>query len=304
MSILQCEALLLILKSIWREFTRGVQVLRSLLCYETAYKGHFRRILWKFAEDGISYGEIRLAMNYLFTVQSDNGTREYGHEEIIQMLADVLKEETPKIQASGLTFYGVKFIYAVLRASDREAMGECMDTCIRLKQQFPDMICGKYLGTFVHLDLNVTKVYTTAFDLQGQEDAGHPLAYWIPELLYMRAKIKELGLDLPFIFHAGETLDHGGDTDSNLFDAILLGTKRIGHGFSLVKHPLLMQLCREKNIAIETCPISNEVLGLCPTTKTHHLPILLSHCVPCTVNSDDPGSWGFVFLFHCSTLLN
>ncbi|POS78305.1 hypothetical protein DHEL01_v203292 [Diaporthe helianthi] len=263
---------------IWRKFIRSALVLRSLLCYETAYKNQFRRILWRFAEDGISYAEIRLAMNYLFTVQSDDGTREYGHREIIQMLADVLEEEVPKIQASGLTFYGVKFIYAVMRAATREAMRWCIDTCIDVKQQFPDLIC--------------------AFDLQGQEDSGQPLKYWIPELLDMRARIKTLGLDLPFIFHAGETLDHGGDTDSNLFDAILLGTKRIGHGFSLTKHPLLMQLCKERNIAIETCPISNEVLGLCPTTKTHHLPVLLSNCVPCTVNSDDPGSWGASVLSH------
>lgn len=56
----------------------------------------------------------------------------------------------------------------------------------------------------------------------------------------MRARIDKLELDLPFIFHAGETQDHGGDTDTNLFDDILLGTKRIGHGFSIVKHPLLM----------------------------------------------------------------
>ena len=26
--------------------------------------------------------------------------------------------------------------------------------------------------------------------------------------------------------------------------------------FSLIKHPKLMQICREKNIAVETCPIS------------------------------------------------
>ncbi|EXL91803.1 hypothetical protein NOF04DRAFT_16620 [Fusarium oxysporum II5] len=59
-----------------------------------------------------------------------------------------------------------------------------------------------------------------------------------------------------------------------------------------------MQLCKEKNIAIETCPISNEVLGLCPTTKTYHLPILLSNCVPCIINSDDPGSWRARVLSH------
>ncbi|KAH7227099.1 uncharacterized protein BKA55DRAFT_545720 [Fusarium redolens] len=263
---------------IWKEFMRSVLVMRSMLCYETAYKEHFRRILWRFAEDGISYAEIRLAMNYGFTIKSDDGNNEYDHAGMVQLLADVLSDELPKIQATGLTFYGVKFIYACLRSIPKEPMKWCMDTCIELKQQFPDLIC--------------------AFDLHGQEDAGQPLSYWIPELLEMRAKINELGLDLPFIFHAGETQDHGGDTDTNLFDAILLGTKRIGHGFSIVKHPLLMQLCKEKNIAIETCPISNEVLGLCPTTKTHHLPILLSNCVPCTINSDDPGSWGASVLSH------
>ena len=124
---------------------RTVMVQRSLLCYETAYKGQFRRILWRFAQDGISYAEIRLAMNHLFTIQSDDGTREYGHGEIMQMLADVLKEETPKIQASGLEFHGVKVIYAVLRGAPREAMRWCMDTCIELKQQFPDLICGMFL---------------------------------------------------------------------------------------------------------------------------------------------------------------
>jgi adenosine deaminase CECR1 len=128
--------------------------------------------------------------------------------------------------------------------------------------------------------------------MHGQEDAGLPHKAWIPELIAMRAKITSLRVDLPFIFHAGETHDHGGDTDSNLYDVILLGTKRIGHGFSITKHPLLMQICKERNIAIETCPISNEVLGLCPTTKSHHLPTLMSNCVPCTVSSDDAGSWG------------
>ena len=114
----------------------------------------------------------------------------------------------------------------------------------------------------------------------------------------MRTKCTSLGLELPFIFHAGETLDHGGDTDSNLYDAILFGTKRIGHGFSITKHPLLMQMCKERGIAIETCPISNEVLGLCATVKSHHLPILMANGVPCSISSDDPGCWGANVLSH------
>ena len=45
-----------------------------------------------------------------------------------------------------------------------------------------------------------------------------------------KKRVEEEGLDIPFIFHAGETLGDGSDADNNLFDAILLGTKRIGHG--------------------------------------------------------------------------
>ncbi|KAL7813050.1 hypothetical protein V8C26DRAFT_171064 [Trichoderma gracile] len=263
---------------IWQQFIRAVTVIRSMLCYETAYREHFRRVLWRFAQDGIMYAEIRVALNYGFAIKSDDGTQELRQKEVLQILQQVLQEETPKIHAAGHLFYGVKVIYACMRSSSREAMLLCMDNCIEMKQLFPDLIC--------------------AFDLQGQEDTGHPLSYWVPDLLEMRAKITALNLDLPFIFHAGETLDHGGETDSNLYDTILLDTKRIGHGFSITKHPLLMQICRERQIAIETCPISNEVLGLVPTTKSHHLPVLLANCVPCTVNSDDPGSWRASMLSH------
>lgn len=45
-----------------------------------------------------------------------------------------------------------------------------------------------------------------------------------------RARCEKLNLDIPFIFHAGETLGDGSEADMNLYDAILLGTKRIGHG--------------------------------------------------------------------------
>lgn len=47
--------------------------------------------------------------------------------------------------------------------------------------------------------------------------------------------------------------------DMNLFDAILLNTSRIGHGFAITKHPVVMEIIKQKNIAIEVCPISNQV---------------------------------------------
>lgn len=42
-------------------------------------------------------------------------------------------------------------------------------------------------------------------------------------------------------------------------DAIALGTRRIGHGYALAKYPTLMHLVKERDIAIEVNPVSNQV---------------------------------------------
>ena len=68
------------------------------------------------------------------------------------------------------------------------------------------------------------------FDLVGAENSLKPLIYYAEHLLRFRQRQKEEGVDIPFIFHAGETFGDGTEADLNLYDAILLGTKRIGHG--------------------------------------------------------------------------
>ena len=65
----------------------------------------------------------------------------------------------------------------------------------------------------------------------GGEDELKPLIDYIEPLLQFRELQKAEGVDIPFIFHAGETLGDGTLADMNLYDAILLGTKRIGHGY-------------------------------------------------------------------------
>lgn len=134
--------------------------------------------------------------------------------------------------------------------------------------------------------------YTTGFDLVGQEDLGRSLKEILPEIIWFVEYCKQQNVNIPFFFHAGETLGDGNSTDENLFDAILLGTKRIGHGFSLFKHPHLMHMCRERNICLEVCPVSNEILRLTSSILSHSLPALLAHGVPVTLNNDDPGILG------------
>jgi len=144
--------------------------------------------------------------------------------------------------------------------------------CIKLKKEFPDLICG--------------------FDLVGAEDRPNHIGYYRDELIAMIDQCKNEGIEIPFMFHAGETLlDTGGSKDpsnSNLYDAVLFNAKRIGHGFSLLKHPVLVEEFRKKRICIELCPTSNELLHLCRNIKEHPYPEILAAGIPCTVNSDNP----------------
>jgi len=56
----------------------------------------------------------------------------------------------------------------------------------------------------------------------GNENVLKPLTYYLEPLLRFKERQKELGIDIPFIFHAGETLGDGDHADENLFDAVLV----------------------------------------------------------------------------------
>lgn len=130
----------------------------------------------------------------------------------------------------------------------------------------------------------------------GAEDRENHIGYYMDELVVFKQMCKKRNVEIPFLFHAGESLlDTGGTTDpnnSNLFDAVVLDAKRIGHGFSLMKHPHLVEKFKKTKtspgICIELCPISNELLHLCRNIKEHPYPELLAAGIPCTVNSDNP----------------
>ena len=205
-----------------------------------------------------------------FYYREGKETPEKGHQEWFQ----ALQEEIQKFKSSeeGKTFWGARVIWCGIRAFDKRLTIEDMDACIATKLAYSDLLAG--------------------YDLVGQEDGGRSLTDLLPELFWFRKQCAEEGIVIPFFFHAGETVGTGNEADQNLFDSLLLGTRRIGHGFSLSKHPLLIDMVKEKKILIESCPISNEVLRLCGSVMSHPLPALLARGVPCSLSNDDPAILG------------
>ncbi|KAH8117190.1 adenosine deaminase-related growth [Phellopilus nigrolimitatus] len=223
---------------IWEKFTSIFKVASGLTRFKPIMIDYIREFFRSSIEDGISYVEARLPFWSHFMIGAD-GQQNVTHREWVMMFEQVVNELKADLAVQGRTdeFYGARIIYTTLRQITCEELEWYLEDCIQLKQEFPHLIAG--------------------FDLVGNENTLNPLIYYIQPLLRFKKRVAELGLDLPFIFHAGETLGDGSEADDNLYDAILLGTKRIGHGFSLAKHPRLIELVKEKNIAIEISIFGN-----------------------------------------------
>lgn len=254
---------------IWQKFTSCFPVLDSMEYYEPIFRASIQRLLSELVGDGLRWVDFRTTFACEFRLE--------GCEEPSKGSSDLLRvfdEEVKKFKASeeGKDFWGCRFIWTTLRWKGKKDVIEHMKECIEMKKKYPHIIAG--------------------YDLVGQEDSGRSLVDLTPELFWFKKRCVENGVDIPFFFHAGECLGDGDETDQNLFDAILLGTRRIGHGFSLFKHPLLLEMVKTKKILIESCPISNEVLRLASSIKAHPLPALLARGVPCALSNDDPAILG------------
>lgn len=254
---------------VWRKFMSCFPPLNSMECYEPIFRASLQRLLHQLVDDGLRWVDFRSMFFSEFRLEGCEDASKGSHD-----LLRVFDEEVRKFKATeeGKNFWGCRFIWTTLRLWGKKQIVEHMKECIAMKIAFPEIIAG--------------------YDLVGQEDMGRPLADLTPELFWFKKRCMESGVDIPFFFHAGECLGDGDETDQNLFDAILLGTRRIGHGFSLFKHPLLMDMVKTKKILVESCPISNEVLRLTSSIKAHPLPALLARGIPCALSNDDPAILG------------
>ncbi|XP_051237527.1 adenosine deaminase 2-A isoform X2 [Dicentrarchus labrax] len=245
---------------IWGRFEQCFLALWGLVTYAPVFRDYYYQGLTEFYTDNVMYLELRVLLPEIYEL--DGSTHDTAWT--LKTYRDVTRQFT----AEHPDFYGTRFIFTIHRGVNSSVMTGAVEQAMKLQKDFPDIIAG--------------------FDMVGREDSGRPLWYFRDAL----SLPVERGVALPFFFHAGETDLEGTEVDQNMLDALLLNTSRIGHGFALVRHPVAKGLSRKRGVAMEVCPISNQVMKLVKDLRNHPAAALLAENHPLVISSDDPGMFG------------
>ncbi|XP_061617624.1 adenosine deaminase 2-A isoform X4 [Phyllopteryx taeniolatus] len=246
--------------AVWDKFERAFIAGAGLVSHAPVLRDYLLRGLHELHRDNVMYLELRSGLSRTYEL---DGTI---HDKIwtLRTFQDVIG----KFVAEHPDFLGARLIIAVHRALSASEVKAAVKEATELRRDFPDVVAG--------------------FDLVGREDGGRPLWYF-RDALSLPA---QMGVTLPYFFHAGETDEEGTETDQNVLDALLFNSSRIGHGYALARHPLAKEMSRVRQVAVEVCPISNQVLKLVSDLRNHPAAVLMAEGHPLVISSDDPSMFG------------
>ncbi|KAK4201632.1 hypothetical protein QBC40DRAFT_52707 [Triangularia verruculosa] len=244
-------------------------LLRDMLYYEPIFRKFLRHLLGQAADDGVSWLELRLTfpLNYYRTgsespdPDSDQLFGVIGQAELSYHRRATASSDTTD-PGQRPPFWGLRIIWTTIRSQDQRSIIEDADSCIAAKMLWPDLVAG--------------------YDLAGPENLGRSLTDMLPELFWFRKQCALEEIEIPFFLGAGGGSDAA--SEGNLFDALLLGTRRLGNAQSLYRHPRMMEAVKDKRILVENYLVPNTIGG---GISYHPLPALIAQGVSCALSLDD-----------------
>ena len=245
----------------WGPFGSYFGITKGAFNYLPVLKDYLRKGLLVAVDDWkVSWVELRsLGYGENAYVLNATGRAKLSMHDTIAAMQKVV-EEVKQMRPG--RYHGSVLIYSQYRKVGNDVVRRSLEEAVAMQAAFPNFVVG--------------------YDLVGDEDAGRTLRAFAPELVDFRSNIS-------YYFHAGETDWLGsGTTGANINDAVLLETKRIGHGLAMAKLPLAAARARQDNIVLEVCPVSNQALQFVLDTRDHPASSLLMAGVPITINNDDP----------------
>ena len=244
----------------WVEFEKRFKRLDKLVSYRPFFKEYCQEAFNELLRDNVQHVEIRFGFGNLFD-ENNNYSADTAIKDLKNIIAGIQKTQPA---------FTVKFIYASYKFLDTTAVSQKLQTAFQLKQKYPDLISG--------------------FDLVADEATNHTVGYYTPVWNTISALEKQYGITMPLYLHAGES---STTSNTNLEDVPFQFNKRIGHGLNLVYFPEIMQRVKTADNLVEVSPISNQELGYVSDLRNHPARILIANGVPCSINSDDPGVYGY-----------
>ncbi|KAI8822899.1 uncharacterized protein EV422DRAFT_522623 [Fimicolochytrium jonesii] len=248
----------------WAQFLMSFEMLGSILRYDPMFEAYIGRLIQQFYEDGILYVEIRMFKWETYLANGDTKPFSAVLRSVRRIVA--------KFKQTHPDFQDLRFVWQEVRSLDNSVIAASIGEAIQYRKSHPDQI--------------------VALDLVGHE-VTRSLDEVLQTLVQGQRTAKRAGVSLPLVLHAGETQRCGPAPDANLVDALLLGTKRIGHGIALSRHPGLIKRVIDQNIAVEVAPISNQMLGYVKDLREHPVIDLLLSGVQVTLAPDDPMLYGY-----------
>lgn len=243
---------------IWKEFELVFQRIYGFIRYQPVFKDYVYHFLEQLVEDGIQHVELRSIISGLYHL--DYPEKYFNADSTvryIQEASEKIKERAPD--------FTLKIIYTSLRFRTKDEVLQDLERAYQLRKRYPEMIKG--------------------FDLVAEEDHGHSTLYFLDTWMKMDSLQQVYGVDMPLYLHDGES---DWVSSQNLYDAVLLDSRRIGHGFNLFRFPNLLEQVKKQDICLEINPISNQILGYIRDLRLHPASTYLTRGVPCTISSDDP----------------
>ena len=228
------------------------------------YKAYYKAVFQDALDDNIDHMEIR--MN--FPQFKDEASKNTSGALVFKEAYREFKKDHPD--------FSVKVIYTVAKRTHKysERILRVYHEMLKIKQQTAD-----YSNPENPIELIV------GFDLAGNEDNSLSLTKFVPdfEVLYNQGYLRDLYL------HAGESRL---PLSSNVIDAYLLKSRRVGHGLNLYRYPQLTDKFAEEKIPLEIAPISNQMLGFVRDFRLHPAVEYMRRGIPIVLGSDDPMLFG------------
>lgn len=113
--------------------------------YKAAYKWYISKAIDNMIMENVMYAELR-PMLLDKSIPTDDGKDNLDNADQLRLLIDVVEKKQARLEMEGRLDqfpFGLKIIYCTPRSIEPKVMQKELNDCIKLKLQFPDLICGK-----------------------------------------------------------------------------------------------------------------------------------------------------------------